>query len=75
MQSLSTDTDRWEVTTKLQEDRFFHRMMAWRGNLVLVGGASMQAGKRLALETVKVGARKPAAIRTSPPAGGNAPTD
>ncbi len=75
VQSLSADTARWEVTTELQEDRFFHRMMAWRGSLVLVGGASMQAGKRLALETVKVGARKPAAIRTSPPAGGNAPTD
>ena len=75
LQSLSADTRRWEVATELREDRFFHRMMAWRGHLVLVGGASMEAGKRLALETVKVGARKPAAIRTSPPAGGNAPTD
>ncbi|MEE3368010.1 MAG: hypothetical protein VX346_01570 [Planctomycetota bacterium] len=75
LQSLSTDTRRWEVATALQEDRFFHRMMAWRGHLVLVGGASMEAGKRLALETVKVSAEKPAAIRTSPPAGGTAPTD
>ena len=75
LQSLSTDPRRWEVATELQEGRFFHRMMAWRGQLVLVGGASMEAGKRLALETVKVGARKPAPIRASPPAGKTAPTD
>ena len=75
LQSLSTDTRRWEVATELQEDRFFHRMMAWRGQLLLVGGASMEAGKRLALETVKIGARKPAPIRASPPAGKTAPTN
>ena len=48
--------DRGEYSpAQLKEDRFFHRMLAFDKRLVLVGGASMQYGKRLGLEEVRLG--------------------
>ncbi len=53
LQRLSADAKSWSVVAKLKEDRFFHRMLPLGAeSLILVGGASMQSGKRLSLETV-----------------------
>lgn len=46
LQRLSEDGSSWEVVGDLPEDRFFHRMVAWGDDkLVIVGGASMRSGK------------------------------
>jgi N-acetylneuraminic acid mutarotase len=42
----------WEFAGQLAQPRFFHRMLPWRSDLVIVGGASMADGKRLALERI-----------------------
>ena len=52
LQCLHPGAESWDVVTHLKEDRFFHRMLPYEDTLILVGGASMRAGKRLSLETV-----------------------
>jgi hypothetical protein len=54
LQCLEPDAERWGLVARLREDRFFHRMLPYRGQLLLVGGASMQEGKRLRIEPVDV---------------------
>lgn len=46
LQRLSADGRRWDVIAQLQNPRFFHRMLPTaEGELLFVGGASMQSGK------------------------------
>lgn len=52
LQRLADDGTKWLHAKGLKEDRFFHRMLPYKDTLVLVGGASMQEGKRLQLEVV-----------------------
>jgi N-acetylneuraminic acid mutarotase len=52
LQCLDGGGAKWRVAKALNEDRFFHRMLPYHGRLYLVGGASMQEGKRLQLEVV-----------------------
>ncbi len=54
LQSLAESEKPWRIASKLREDRFFHRMLPYRDRLILVGGASMEEGKRLGLETVEL---------------------
>lgn len=42
----------WKLARKLNQDRFFHRMVSHGEELLLVGGASMTSGKRLGFEAV-----------------------
>ena len=52
VQVLGPDDKDWRVATKLEDDRFFHRMLPFNDSLLLVGGASMRSGKRLHFEAV-----------------------
>jgi N-acetylneuraminic acid mutarotase len=42
----------WENVGELNQDRFFHRMVPWHDSLLVVGGASMEDGKRLTIEVL-----------------------
>ena len=44
----------WKIAVRLEDDRFFHRMLPYDGRLLLVGGASMRSGKRLPFEVVEL---------------------
>ncbi|MEM1063358.1 MAG: hypothetical protein AAGJ97_13615, partial [Planctomycetota bacterium] len=56
LQRLSQDGSEWEVVGDLPEDRFFHRMVAWGDDkLVIVGGASMRSGKFEPVHVLDVG--------------------
>ncbi len=52
LQCLDNVNGSWRIAKKLEADRFFHRMLPFENRLILVGGASMEAGKRLQLESV-----------------------
>jgi N-acetylneuraminic acid mutarotase len=52
VQRLAPSGDRWECVGQLQHPRFFHRLLPWNDNLVIVGGASMRTGKTLSLEMI-----------------------
>ncbi len=54
VQALDVDGGTWRISAKLEEDRFFHRMLPFNSRLLLVGGASMRSGKRLHFETVEL---------------------
>ncbi len=54
VQVLDLDAESWRIAAKLQDDRFFHRMLRFDSRLLLVGGASMRSGMRLHFETVKL---------------------
>ncbi len=54
IQRLSADGSRWESVGQLQHPRFFHRVLPWQKELVIVGGAHMSVGKIDALERVSV---------------------
>lgn len=55
LQSLSAGDEAWQVEKKLADDRFFHRMIPLDTmHLIIVGGASMEAGKRLKVEKVRI---------------------
>lgn len=55
VQRLNMDGKSWTVIDKLKEDRFFHRMLPLNSSsLIVVGGASMQSGKRISLETIEL---------------------
>ncbi len=58
VQVLDGNNDAWHISAKLEDDRFFHRMLPFNGRLLLVGGASMRAGKRLHFETVELSSLK-----------------
>ena len=52
LQCLERGSKRWRIVAKLKQDRFFHRMLPFEGKLLLVGGASMEEGKRRQIEAV-----------------------
>ncbi|MCA9175823.1 MAG: DUF1668 domain-containing protein [Planctomycetales bacterium] len=53
LQRLSEDGEAWELAGKLEQDRFFHRMLPLPGGKLLsVGGASMQTGKTEQLDVI-----------------------
>ena len=54
VQVLETGDGEWKIAARLQDDRFFHRMLPFASRLLLVGGASMRSGKRLHFETVEM---------------------
>lgn len=58
IQVLDEGNDAWRISAKLVDDRFFHRMLPFNGRLLLLGGASMRAGKRLHFETVELSSLK-----------------
>jgi hypothetical protein len=51
---LGGQADRWEFFAQLDHPRFFHRILPWQEELVVVGGASMRTGKTNELERVPV---------------------
>lgn len=56
LQKLSSEGKEWTVINKLEDGRFFHRMLPMNdATLLFVGGASMESGKFLELQTVGVG--------------------
>ena len=58
IQVLGRDDTTWHIATKLEDDRFFHRMLPFNNRLLLLGGASMRSGKRLHFETVELSSLK-----------------
>ncbi len=58
VQVLDHNHKTWYIATKLDDDRFFHRMLPFNSRLFLVGGASMRSGKRLHFETVELSSLK-----------------
>ena len=58
VQVLDSGHPAWRISTKLEDDRFFHRMLPFDSRLILVGGASMRSGKRLHFETVELSGLK-----------------
>lgn len=62
IQRLSDDGKQWEFLGQLAHPRFFHRVLPWQDSkLVVVGGASMEDGKAVALELLSVPQVKTAA--------------
>lgn len=54
-QQLSADGKSWEVVGQLTYPRFFHRQLPTaQGELLVVGGASMQTGKTRSLEVFRI---------------------
>ena len=58
VQVLCRGDKTWRIATKLEDDRFFHRMLPFNNRLLFVGGASMRSGKRLHFETVELSSLK-----------------
>ena len=55
IQRLSADGSAWEHAGQLKAPRFFHRLLPWGDDkLVIVGGSNMSTGKTEALEVVVV---------------------
>ena len=54
VQVLEPGGGEWKIAARLEDDRFFHRMLPYEGRLLLVGGASMRSGKRLHFEAVEL---------------------
>lgn len=53
LQTLSEKSDGWQPVRQLDHARFFHRMLPLsKDSLLIVGGANMESGKVLDLETV-----------------------
>jgi len=50
IQRLAADGSHWEYLGQVVHPRFFHEMVPWKQNLVIVGGASMETGKAIELE-------------------------
>ena len=63
VQRLAGDGTEWEYVGQLLRPRFFHRLLPWQEELVIVGGASMMTGKTPDLEVLPVGADKTTANR------------
>jgi N-acetylneuraminic acid mutarotase/uncharacterized GH25 family protein len=59
VQRLSSDGSQWELVGSLEHPRFFHRILPWQAQeLVIVGGAHMAVGKIDTLERLPVTAAK-----------------
>lgn len=55
LQRLTAGAESWETVRKLENPRFFHRMLCWGSNqLVMIGGASMETGKYKSVEVVSL---------------------
>jgi N-acetylneuraminic acid mutarotase len=55
VQRLSSDGSEWELVGNLEHPRFFHRLLRWQPQeLVIVGGAHMAVGKIDSLERLPV---------------------
>jgi hypothetical protein len=55
VQVLSGDRKSWQAVGRTEDARFFHRMLPFRaGHLVLIGGASMESGKFLQPEVIRL---------------------
>lgn len=52
LQRLSEDGKSWELVGDLADARFFHRMLPYQGQLLMVGGANMGSGKFTNLDLV-----------------------
>jgi len=64
VQQLSKASPRWEIVGQLAHPRFFHRLLPWQNDkLVIVGGANMMTGKILELELLPVSESPPAATK------------
>ena len=48
----------WKIAARLEDDRFFHRMIPDDSRLLLGGGASMRSGKRLHFEASELSGLK-----------------
>lgn len=61
IQRLEPDAKAWQSVGQLAHPRFFHRVLPLPGNkLVVVGGASMETGKVLAIEILPIETNKTA---------------
>ena len=58
IQVLEPGDGDWKIAARLEDDRFFHRMLPYDSRLLLVGGASMRSGKRLHFEAVGLSSLK-----------------
>ena len=58
VQVLEPGAGDWKIAARLQDDRFFHRMLPYDNRLFLVGGAGMRNGKRLHFEAVELSSLK-----------------
>ncbi len=55
IQRLASSGDHWEFVGQLEHPRFFHRLLSWKNDrLVVVGGAHMSRGKIQPLEMLPV---------------------
>ena len=55
VQRLQGDAGEWKFVGQVQHPRFFHRMLPWKDNqLVIVGGAHMEVGKIQELEVIRI---------------------
>jgi N-acetylneuraminic acid mutarotase len=55
VQRLSSDGERWELAGQLTHPRFFHRLLPTSdGQVIIVGGASMETGKTNDLELLSL---------------------
>jgi N-acetylneuraminic acid mutarotase len=64
IQRLAPDGRGWEFVAQTKHPRFFHRMISWQDQrMVLVGGASMSAGKIL---PVDIWSAKPLDVSAKP---------
>ncbi len=68
LQRLSRDGNSWEIVRKLEQDRFFHRMLPFSDHqLLCVGGASMATGKRKEIDVIDVSSSPSKAISLTAP--------
>lgn len=62
IQGLAADGERWEYLGEIAHPRFFHRLLPWQDEkLLVVGGGSMMTGKVLEVEVLPVGGTRTAA--------------
>lgn len=52
---LNPSGDHWETLAKMEPSRFFHRMVPWGDDqLLMIGGANMEVGKFTNIEVIRV---------------------
>ena len=55
IQALNAENGKWDYLGQIDHSRFFHRLLPWQGDkLVVVGGADMEEGKALQLEVLQL---------------------
>ncbi|MEO1617205.1 MAG: hypothetical protein AAFV88_15245 [Planctomycetota bacterium] len=52
---LTAGADAWETVAEIEPARFFHRMVPWKGVLLVIGGANMESGKFTHIDRVQAG--------------------